>query len=74
MLSPTSKSPVRHTEQIESEVQRFVDQSSITEHIPNSDTHLAPTIDMDIMSSADESQVPATVKSESTTISIINSP
>jgi len=68
MFSAISKSPVRGTEQVEIKVQRFVDQRSITEdHIPNSDTHLAPTIDMDIVSSADESKVPATVKSESTT-------
>ena len=73
MLSPASKSPVRHTEQVEIKVQRFVDQPSIAEHMPNSDSHLAPTIDMDIMSSTDESQVLATVKSESTTSSIINS-
>ena len=76
MLSPASKSPVCHTkqvEQVEIEVQRFIDQPSIAEHIPNLDTHLVPTIDMDIMSSTDESQVLATVKSESTTSSIINS-
>src|ERR1700683_2271312 len=67
MLSAISKSPVRGTEQVEIKVQRFVDQPSITEDLPNLDTHLAPTIDMDIVSSADESKVPTTVKSESTT-------
>src|ERR1700722_18902390 len=67
MLSAISKSPVHCTKQVKIKVQRFVSQPSITEDIPNLDTHLAPTIDMDIMSSADEYKVPATVKSESTT-------
>ena len=39
----------------------------ITEDILNLDAHLVPTIDMDIMSSADEYKVLGMVKSESTT-------
>ena len=68
MFSTISKSPVCCTRQVEIEVQGFVDQpGAITEDILNLDAHLVPTIDMDIMSSADEYKVLATVKSESTT-------